>query len=190
MKVEKGHQIISGGTLRRNRILDENDVELDPQNVDYNHGHLVDETITLIDQPYEEGEDGEGDWVLERFIFDDGTTMEIEDWRTDPHVKLLDEENGVFEYVDQGEGNEYSEGNYEAWFEITKEPIPETEPYQVKEEIRRYKRYTPEEQAEFDKKMEHETNKQIFLDTGLERLINTEDNVDDIMLLLADMIGA
>lgn len=187
--LEKGHEFIEGGTINRGRILDENGVELDPQNIDYNHGHLVDEEIILVDQPYQEGEDGEGEWVVDRFLFDDGTTMEIEDWKTDPHVKAIDEDMGIFDYVDQGENNPYTEGNYDAYIKTIKEPISEIEPYQIKEAIRRYKPYTPEEQAAFDEHMAKETNKQIFLETGLERLTNTEDNVDDIMLLLAEMIG-
>lgn len=174
--------------LNSDKILDEEGNELDINNLDLNHGHLVDESILIEDRKYVPGKEGKRHFKVDRFYFDDGTSMEITD-EDDPHVEVIDADKCEFWYKDQGEGKEFS-GLMDCSVVVDEEPVAEVLAQKIYENIRRYKKYTPEEQAEFDAYMAKETNKQILLDTGLERLMNTENNIDDIMLALAEMIGA
>lgn len=175
--------------INNNRILDENDQELDINSIDLNVGKLIDDVILISDIPYISPIDPIERFELTRFWFNDGTFMDIEDMYNDPHVKIIDEANNIFEYIDQGEENQWSPGNYESELIIEDEGRGEQTPERVYENIRRYIPFTPEEQEAFDAYMIKESNKQILLDTGLERLMNTENNIDDMMLLLAEMIG-
>lgn len=171
-----------------NRVLDQDGNELDINTIDLNHGKLIEDTILLRDIPYQPVIEPIEHFEVERFYFDDGTSMEIEDTYNDPHVEIIDDKTCSFRYVDQGEGKVW---NYEmdTVRVIEKEGQGEIPAERVYENIRRYIPFTPEEQAEFDAYMTKETNKQILLETGLERLMNTENNIDDVMLLLAEMIG-
>ena len=172
--------------VNKGRILDENDYELNRDSINHDLGYLVSEDILLKHHDAQEAIDRKFHYIVKTFYFEDGTQYDVES-QDDPHIKVIDAETGVFDYVDQGEGKTLRGIDLAEHEDVAaQEAKPEYDEYEI---ISRYTLYTPEELAE-RKEAELKAQKQkAFMETGPDRLDITETNVEDLTLLMAEMIG-
>lgn len=169
------------------RILDEWGIELNKDDIDLSLGHLVPEQVFMKKHEPTEKTEEVYHYVVQTFYFEDGSKMSI-DSEDDPHVKVIDDQLGRFEYVDQGEGKIFRGADIVKV--IDTEAIMPNEGWDEYETINRYVPYTEEELAAQKNEIEQEKKKNDFLITGPDRLTNTELSLDDLILLMAEMIGA
>lgn len=160
------------------RILNQEDKEITIDDVDLEKGYLQPEEIFIKHQDEQEETPTESHYEVKTFYFTDQSQMDIIE--PDPHVKWIDNQKGIVEYVDQGEGKIWFGTDLETVIDVKGQPyIPEYDEY---EKIQRYILYTPEQ-------LEQRAKEENFIKTGADRLDDVELNVDDITLLLAEMIG-
>lgn len=79
------------------RILDENDNELVLEDLNLEEGELIVEQILKEHHEGSERQEPVRHYAVSCFYFQDGSRLEIED-ENDPRVKVIDRDNGVFEY--------------------------------------------------------------------------------------------
>lgn len=165
------------------KILDSNDKELQPEKVDLDKGYLLPENIFIKHHDEIPGVPMEFHYAVKEFYFEDGTSLVVES-QDDPHIKVIDDKQGVFDYVDQGEGKLLKGIDLCQVIDVErKDPIPGYDEYET---IQRYVLFTPEEL----KANEKQKRQVEFIDTGADRLDDAEINIEDLTLLMAEMIGA
>lgn len=169
------------------RILDANNNELVRDNIDFSLGYLVQEQIFVQHHEAVEAIKEVYHYVVKTFYFEDGTRMEIES-ENDPHVKIIDNQIGRFEYVDQGEDKIFRGADIVKIIDV--EAAEAQNAWDEYETIERFVVYTPEEIAAQKAETERMEKQAEFLFSGPDRLANTELTLDDLVLLMAEMIGA
>lgn len=168
------------------RILDEEGFELNPDLINYDLGYLKSEERLIKHYDAQPEVKREFHYIVKTFYFDDGTKYEVTS-QDDPHIKVIDMDKGVFDYVDQGEGKILRGIDLEEYEDV---PHQEAKPaYDEYETFQRYILYTPEELKEREEAEKKAVIQQYFMETGPERLDETEINVEDLTLLMAEMIG-
>ena len=79
------------------RILDEQNQELNPEDVDLSLGYLKDEKLFIRHVP------AQTHCKVDCFVFDDSSTYRPID-ENDPHIRVIDAAKGQFDYIpDEGE---------------------------------------------------------------------------------------
>lgn len=169
------------------RILDADNNELVRDNIDFSLGHLVQDQIFIKHHEAIEAIKEVYHYVVKTFYFEDGTRMEIES-ENDPHVKTIDNQIGRFEYVDQGENKTFRGADIIKIIDV--EAAEAQNAWDEYETIERFVTYTPEEIATQKAETEKAEKQAEFLLSGPDRLANTELTLDDLVLLMAEMIGA
>lgn len=138
------------------RILDQNDIEIQESEVDTSKGYLVADKIFVQHHEAVEAQPAETHYECKTFYFDDGTSLDVSALKNqDPHVKVIDAKNGVFEYVDQGEGKVFKGLDIDNV--VDKEKVEAKEAYDEYEDIQRYILYTQEELDQQQAQQEHAT---------------------------------
>lgn len=168
------------------RILDEEGFELNGDTIDYNLGYLQPDEILIAHYDAQPAVEREFHYIVKTFYFEDGTKYEVKS-QDDPHIKVIDMDKGKFDYVDQGEGKILRGIDLAEHEDVARQD--EKPAYDEYEIIQRFIPYTPEElaaQEEMRKKAEIQEH---FMETGPGRLEETEVNVEDLTLLMAEMIG-
>lgn len=177
------------------RILNEQDKEIQESEINREKGYLRPDKVLKKHHDAVEAKPEVHHYEAQRFIFTDGSELDVSTLgNEDPHVRIVDLENGVFQYVDQGEGKEYF--GLDIKDVIDSEAVEAKEAYDEYEDIQRYVLYTAEElkaNAEAKKKQEEQTK---FLTAGPQtleshetRISGSEQNIDDINLILAESMG-
>lgn len=169
------------------RILDIYNNELVREDIDFSLGYVVPEEIFVKHHEAIESTEEIYHYQVKTFYFEDGTKMEIES-SDDPHVKIIDSQAGRFEYVDQGEGKVFRGADISKIIDI--EAVEGKDAWDEYETIERFIEYTPEEIATQKAEAERVEKQHEFIVTGPDRLTNTELSLDDLILLMAEMIGA
>lgn len=105
--------------------------------------------------------------------FDDGTSI-LNPTEDDPHISIINAEQGRFGYVDQGEGRKLTGMTVSLIVDSPKVPEKKTET-----KIYRYILYTEEELAN-----------RTFLAEGPERLSIVEFDTEDLLEVVADLAGS
>ena len=126
------------------KILNEEDVEIKESDVDTTKGYLKPDKKFVMHHDEQLEIPEKKHYEVERFVFEDGSQMLIET-NEDPHVKVIDDQAGVFEYVDKGEGNVYHGAEIKSV--IDQEHVEHKDAYDEYEDIQRYVLYTAEELA-------------------------------------------
>lgn len=149
------------------RIIDIDGNELSPEDVDLSIGYLREEELLIADVQEQSHK------FVSEFYFDDHTryTVTSED---DPHVKIISTSLGYFDYIpDEGETREVRGANIVKIIDV-----PASKQYET---IQRYILYTEEElvQRQLPGRM----------DTAEEAIQETDMNVEDLVLLLAEVLG-
>lgn len=171
------------------KILDEAGHELQQHEVDLELGYLVPEQLFV--QHHDEIQEQPEKFHYEccTFYFEDETSLDVSTLgNKDPHVKIVDENTGIFEYVDQGENKVYR--GLDIKQVIDQEKIEHKDAWDEYEDIQRYKLYTEEELAEQQKRKEEAAKQQEFITSGPDRLSTAESDIVDVNIILAEMIGA
>lgn len=171
------------------RILNEQDVEIQEEDVDLELGYLVPDKVFVKHHEAVEYQAEQGHYYPITFYFEDGTSYNIVgDDESDPHVHT-NEDGITFTYIAQeGEEEKTVRGTDVKWIVDVPE-VKAHEAYDEYEDIQRYKLYTEEELAQIQEEKEKAQKTEQFLSTGPDRLDNVEINVDDMTMLIADMIG-
>lgn len=169
------------------RILNEQGVEITRTEIDYQLGYIKPDKLFVQYHEATEEQEEIYHYEVKTFYFDDGSKMMIES-KDDPHVKVIDDQIGKFEYVDQGEGKTFRGADVHKV--IDQEKVEAKEAYEEFEDIERYILFTEEELAEREAQRIEAERRENFLSFGPNRLDETETNLNDIILLMAEMIGA
>ena len=168
------------------KILNEEDVEIKESDVDTTKGYLTldkkfvahhDERIEIPEKKHYE---------VERFIFDDGSQMLIES-NEDPHVKVIDDQAGVFEYVDKGEGNVYYGADIKSV--IDHEYVEHKDAYDEYEDIQRYILYTEAELKERKEMEEKQAKQAAFMENGPDQLESNTTSIGDLTIMLSEIVA-
>lgn len=168
------------------KILNEEDVEIKESDVDTTKGYLTldkkfvahhDEQIEIPEKKHYE---------VERFIFDDGSQMLIES-NEDPHVKVIDDQAGVFEYVDKGEGNVYYGADIKSV--IDHEYVEHKDAYDEYEDIQRYILYTEAELKERKEMEEKQAKQAAFMENGPDQLESNTTSIGDLTIVLSEIVA-
>lgn len=168
------------------RILNENDIEIQESDVNTELGYLKQDKVFKKHIPAVEGQEEIYHYRLKTWFFTDGTSMEIKD-ENDPHVQVIDAKKGQFKYVDQGEGKTYHGG--EVVRVVDHKAVEAVEEHDEYEDIQRYVLYTEKEIEDLREYKRKSEERESFMEEGPQRLNNVELTTDDIVLLLAEMIG-
>lgn len=129
------------------KIYNELDEEIQESDIDLELGFVTsDKRFVKHHEAVEEQEEVKH-FECQIFYFEDDTQLDVSELgNDDPHVKVLDDTNGIFDYVDQGEGKTFRGLDLK---EITdKEKVEAKEAYDEYEDILRYKLFSEEELAQ------------------------------------------
>lgn len=162
--------------------LDNN--EIDESQIDYDLGHVTVEERVIATHEAIEAEPAEFSFIVKTFYFEDGTSYDVQS-QDDPHIDFIDPDNGVFGYIDQGEDKVLRGIDLETIIE--KEAVEAQEAWEEKEEFYRYIPFTEEEIAVRKEAQEKAVQQAAFLQTGPERLANTESTVSDLGVDVGDL---
>lgn len=158
------------------RILDENDVEITIEDVDFELGHLEPNQIFKEHHDAIEEQQREYHYRVSHFYFEDETDLEITD-EDDPHVVKTDIYKGIFSYQAL-EGEEPKHVRGIDLLEIEDKPYAKAkEAWDEYEQIQRYILYTEEELENRRQQKEQEQKQQELLNTGLDRIVQLEEDL-------------
>lgn len=168
------------------KIYNEEDVEIKESDVDTAKGYLKSDKkfITHYDEQPEVIEHKH--YEVERFVFEDGSQMLV-DGNTDAHVKVIDDQAGIFEYVDQGEGNVYHGAEIKSV--IDQEHVEHKDAYDEYEDIQRYVLYTEEELAARKEAEEKQAKQTAFLENGPDQLESNTTSIGDLTIMLSEIVA-
>lgn len=177
------------------RILDVDGNELQEEDIDLELGHLDPDRILIAHHDAIPAQERIWHYAVETFYFEDGTVVEIES-EDDPHVDAIDTINGHFAYIPEP-GEEERKLRSIQMKEVEDQPAVEgQEAWDEYEDIQRYILYTEEEIAERERQREaaeeaarKAQEREEFLESAPERLETTENDVSDLILIMADIVG-
>lgn len=168
------------------KILNEEDVEIKESDVDTTKGYLKPDKKFVMHHDEQLEIQEKKHYEVERFVFVDGSQMLIET-NEDPHVKVIDDQAGVFEYVDKGEGNVYHGAEIKSV--IDQEHVEHKDAYDEYEDIQRYVLYT-EAELKKRKEMEEKQAKQAaFMENGPDQLKANTISIGDLTIVLSELVA-
>ena len=171
------------------RILDQNDVELDREDIDLEKGRLEDDKLFIAHHEATEAVPEQSHYYLQTVYFTDGTSAHLEG-EDDPHIEVVDADKGLFDYVFlEGETEKEIKGK-DLGRIVDVEYQPAKEAYDEEEDIQRYIPYTEEELAQIKADREQAQKQENFISTGPDRLSNVEVGLDDMTLVMSEIIVA
>lgn len=168
------------------RILNEEDVEIKESDVDTTKGYLKPDKKFIVHHEEQPEVPEQKHYEVERFIFDDGSQMLIET-NEDPHVKVIDDQAGVFEYVDKGEGNVYYGAEIKSV--IDQEHVEHKDAYDEYEDIQRYILYTEAELKERKEMEEKQAKQAAFMEKGPDQLDANTTSIGDLTIVLSEIVA-
>ena len=170
------------------RILDVDGNELKKEDLNYEKGYLISDKLFIAHHDEIPEASEEFHYEVGVFFFEDGTTLDVsEAGNADPHVKIIDQDKGVFDYIDMGEGKTLR--GIDVRYIVDKEQVEHKDAYDEYEDIQRYILYTEAELAEQEKRKAEQKKQSAFLSTGPDRLSTAEGSIDDLALMMAEVVG-
>lgn len=166
------------------KYYDENDIEIDESQIDFNLGHVEMEERVIQHHEAEPGQEEVHHYEVNTFYFEDGTSLEIES-QDDPHINAIDPDASRFEYVDQGE-NKILRG-IDLKTIIDQEAIEPKDAWDEVEQFYRWHPFTEEEIAEREAAQQAAIRRNHFLETGPDRLNDTETTVENLGVDVGDL---
>ncbi len=168
------------------KIYNEEDVEIKESDVDTTKGYLKSDKKFIVHHEEQPEVKEQKHYEVKRFVFEDGSQMLIED-NTDAHVKVIDDQAGVFEYVDQGEGNVYHGAEIKSV--IDQEHVEHKDAYDEYEDIQRYVLYTEEELQARKEAEEKQAKQTAFLEDGPGQLESNTTSIGDLTIMLSEIVA-
>jgi hypothetical protein len=164
----------------------EQDELIDESQVDLTKGYIESDRLFVEHHDAVEEVEEKTHYRVKCFYFDDGASYEptTED---DAHIEVVDAENGVFNYVDQGEEKVCRGIDLETV--VDSEKVEAKEAYDEYKDIIRYILYTDEELAAQQAAKEKSAVTQEFLENGPEQLNTNTSSIEDLTLIMSDLIG-
>lgn len=172
--------------MNETRILNEKDEEITEEQADLEKGRITYDKIFKCHHEAKPEVPRKYHYEVRTWYFQDDTSMEITS-NEDPHVQVIDDQQGVFGYVDQGEGKTYRGADLREV--VDQEHEDAVEAYDEYEDIRRYTLYTAEELAERKAQKEKMEKQQNFMDKGPDQLQTNTDSIDDLYVTIADVMA-
>lgn len=173
------------------KYYDENDVEVPESEIDHEKGRIILDTKVVKHHEATPEVQEESHYEVSTFYFEDGTTLTVES-QDDPHIGLVDPENGVFDYIDQGE--EKILRGIELVTVIDVERKEAQDAWDETEDFYRWIPYTEEELEEQRKAQEIAEKQHAFIESGPDRmeaieedLGTTVETVDSLGVELGDL---
>lgn len=178
------------------RILDKNDIELREENIDLNLGYLIDDKIFVKHHEAIEGQPAKSHYWPLTYYFSDGSQYTLQNL-DDAHVKVKNTERTSFDWNSLEGEEERSVFGIDLQVVEDQPEIQAQEAWNEYEQIKRYIEYTQEEldkKAEEQRKKDKQDNFMIEGPDKLDETINNlnlaNENIEDIILLLAEVLGA
>lgn len=168
------------------KIYNEQGEEIQESDVDISKGYLKSDKIFVQHHEEVQEQEEKNHYEVKTFYFEDGDRLDVSG-NTDPHVDVIDDQNGIFGYIDQGEEKELRGIDLETV--VDKEKVEHKDAYDEYEDINRYILYTEEElkaQAEQQKAAE---KRESFLTNGPDQLDSNTVSIEDLTVLMSEMIG-
>lgn len=177
MKNSKGEEM---------KIYDEAGNEITEEDVDTSKGRLVQDKKFIAHHDAEEAVEEVKHYRVKTVYFEDATSLDLEGDNTDEHLVIVDDKNGVFEYVD--DTKDMVRGmDIEEVIDVEKKDAVEA--YDEYEDIQIYKLYTEEELKERQEAEEKMKKQQEFMKNGPDQLQSNTDSIDDLYVTIADVIA-
>lgn len=178
------------------KILNELNQEIQESEVNLELGYLIPEQLFVKHHDAIPEQPEEFHYECRTFYFEDDTSLDVSTLgNKDPHVKIVNLDKGIFEYIDQGENKTYR--GLDIAQVTDKERVEAKEAWDEYEDIQRYKLYTQAELETNRLAKEKAAKQQKFMNEGPDVLKLTTQatnenttSIDDINLLIADLIGA
>ena len=168
------------------KIYNEEDVEIKESDVDTTKGYLKSDKKFIVHHEEQPEISEKKHYEVERFVFEDGSQMLIET-NEDPHVKVIDDQAGVFEYVDKGEGNVYHGAEIKSV--IDQEHVEHKDAYDEYEDIQRYVLYTEEELQALKEAEEKQAKQTAFMENGPDQLESNTTSIGDLTIMLSEIVA-
>lgn len=168
------------------KIYNEEDVEIKESDVDTTKGYLKSDKKFIIHYDEQPEVIEHKHYEVERFVFEDGSQMLIGS-NEDPHVKVIDDQAGIFEYVDQGEGNVYHGAEIKSV--IDQEHVEHKDAYDEYEDIQRYVLYTEAELKERKEMEEKQAKQAAFMENGPDQLESNTTYIGDLIIMLSEIVA-
>lgn len=166
------------------KYYDINDNEIPASEIDYDLGHVEYETRLIKHHEAVEEQPEENHYEVSTFYFDDGTSLAVES-QDDPHIEKIDPDNGIFGYIDQGEGKNVR--GIDLKTVVDKETVQPQEAWDETEGFYRYILYTPEERAEREAQKEKAEKQRVFLENGPGQLSVAEEDIQSLGIDVGDL---
>ena len=167
-------------------IYNEEDVEIKESDVDTTKGYLKSDKKFIVHHEEQPEISEKKHYEVERFVFEDGSQMLIET-NEDPHVKVIDDQAVVFEYVDKGEGNVYHGAEIKSV--IDQEHVEHKDAYDEYEDIQRYVLYTEEELQARKEAEEKQAKQTAFMENGPDQLESNTTSIGDLTIMLSEIVA-
>lgn len=168
------------------KIYNEEDVEIKESDVDTTKGYLKSDKKFIVHHEEQPEVIEHKHYEVERFVFKDGSQMLV-DGNTDAHVKVIDDQAGIFEYVDQGEGNVYHGAEIKSV--IDQEHVERKDAYDEYEDIQRYVLYTEEELQARKEAEEKQAKQTAFMENGPDQLESNTTSIGDLTIMLSEIVA-
>lgn len=170
------------------RILNEKDVEIQEEDVDTTKGYLKPDKVFKEHVAHQDAKPEIKHYEVTTFYFEDGTKLDVEN-NEDPHVKVIDDQAGIFDYINS-DGEEKQMRGADIKSVVDQEETKEVEEHDEYEDIQRYVLYTEKELAEQKKQQEDAEKQQDFLVNGPDKLDANTSSIEDLTVMISEMVGA
>jgi hypothetical protein len=162
------------------RILDLKGKELKESEVDLEKGKLQEDKILLKHHEAVASKPQKFHYEVVVFHFEDDTEFrpEYKDGKSD-YVKVIDDQNGVFEFIDKDKTGKEVKG-VELRFVLDEEGVQRHDEYDEYEKIMRYIPFTKQELEQFAAEKQKALDRQDFAENGYLKLRDLENKLDNL----------
>ena len=166
------------------KIYDEAGNEITEADVDTSKGHLDQDKKFIAHHDAVEAVEEVKHYRVKTVYFEDATSIDLEGDNTDPHLVVIDDKQGSFEYID--DTKDMVRGmDIEEVIDVEKQEAKEA--YDEYEDIKVYKLYTEEELKQRQEAEEKMKKQQEFMENGPDQLQTNTDSIDDLYVTIADI---
>lgn len=166
------------------KIYDEAGNEITEADVDTSKGRLESDKKFIVHHDAEAAVAQVKHYRVKTVYFEDATSIDLDGDNTDSHLVVIDDKQGVFEYID--ETRDAVRGmDLEEVIDVEKKEAKEA--YDEYEDIQVYKLYTAAELKERQEAKEKMKKQQDFMTNGPDQLKNNTNSIDDLYITIADI---
>lgn len=169
------------------KYINEQGQEIQESDIDTELGYTVPDKVFVAHHDATPEVPEQFHYEVKTWYFEDGTSMDVPAGNADATVKVIDDGNGVFEYVDDGSGKVYRGAEIERVTDVEHEDAKEAE--DEYENVQKYILYTEDEIADRKRAAEKAAAQESFLELGPTQLQNSISSIEDLTLMLSEVVG-